>query len=85
MNRPPPDEIAVVSGLLRTSRYVGAILSSSVIAITFGESANDADLHTVVYVFADMGIIRHDSCARRSSALLDSKVSTPFSLRGGLD
>jgi MFS family permease len=53
----PRDEIAVASGLLRTSSYVGAIFSSSVTTLAFGESATDGGLHTVAYVFAAMGIV----------------------------
>jgi MFS family permease len=53
----PADEIAVASGLLRTSGYIGAIFSSSVIALTFGEAATDGGLHTIAYVFAGTGII----------------------------
>ena len=53
----PPDEIAVASGLLRTSGYIGAIFSSSVIALTFGESATDGGLHIIAYVFAGIGIV----------------------------
>jgi MFS family permease len=53
----PPAEIAVASGLLRTSSYIGAIFASSVITLAFAHSATDSGLHTVAYVFAGMGII----------------------------
>lgn len=53
----PSNDIAVASGLLRTSGYIGAIFSSSVIALTFGETATDGGLHTIAYVFAGMGVV----------------------------
>jgi predicted MFS family arabinose efflux permease len=51
------DEIAVAAGLYRTSSYIGAIFSSSLIGITFGSSATDAGLHAVAWVLAGIGAI----------------------------
>lgn len=51
------DEIAVAAGLYRTSSYIGAIFSSSLIGITFGSSATDAGLHAVAWVLAGIGVI----------------------------
>ncbi|WP_052397762.1 MFS transporter [Streptomyces sp. NRRL F-5123] len=53
----PADEIAVASGLYRTFAYVGAIFSSSLIAIAFGHAATDAGLHGVSYVIAGIGVL----------------------------
>jgi MFS family permease len=52
----PAGEIAVASGLYRTFAYIGAIFSSSLIGITFGEAATDAGLHTLAWVMAGIGI-----------------------------
>lgn len=53
----PADEIAVASGLYRTFAYVGAIFSSSLIAIAFGHAATDSGLHEVSYVIAGIGVL----------------------------
>lgn len=53
----PADEIAVASGLYRTSTYFGAIFSSSLISIAFGDSATDVGLHEVSYVIAGIGVL----------------------------
>ena len=53
----PANEIAVASGLLRTSGYIGAIFASSAIALTFGNTATDAGLHTIAYIFGAAGLI----------------------------
>jgi len=42
--------MGVASGLLRTAGYIGAMLASSLIAITFTGGANDAALHTMALV-----------------------------------
>jgi len=52
----PAGEIAVASGLYRTFAYIGAIFSSSLIGITFGEAATDAGLHTLAWVMAGIGV-----------------------------
>lgn len=53
----PADEIAVASGLYRTFAYFGAIFSSSLIAIAFGDEATDSGLHGVSYVIAGIGVL----------------------------
>ncbi|MFH5877578.1 MFS transporter [Arthrobacter sp. NA-172] len=50
-------EIAVASGLLRTSMYLGAIGSSSLIGIAFGPSATDAGFHTLAWVLIAIGAV----------------------------
>ena len=53
----PAAEIAVASGLYRTSNYVGAIFSSSLIGITFGKAATDAGLHALAWVLVGIGVV----------------------------
>jgi predicted MFS family arabinose efflux permease len=53
----PADEIAVGAGLLRTSSYIGAIFSSSLIGIVFGSNATDNGLHTLAWVLGGIGVI----------------------------
>ena len=66
----PAAEIAVASGLYRTSSYIGAIFSSSLIGITFGKAATDAGLHTLAFVLVGIGL------AVAVLALLDRRL--PF-------
>jgi len=51
----PAHDIAVASGLLRTSTYVGAIFSASLVALTFGEQTSNAGLHALAWVFVAVG------------------------------
>lgn len=53
----PASEIAVASGLYRTSSYVGAIFSSSIIGITFGNTTTDAGLHSLAWVLIGIGAV----------------------------
>jgi MFS family permease len=53
----PASEIAVASGLYRTFSYIGAIFSSSLIGITFGNAAADAGLHTLAWVLVGIGAV----------------------------
>jgi MFS family permease len=52
----PAAQIAVAAGLLRTSMYIGAIFSSSLIGITFGASATDAGFHLLALFLGAIGI-----------------------------
>ncbi len=51
------DEIAVAAGLYRTSSYIGAIFSSSIIGITFGKAATDAGLHSLAWILGGLGVV----------------------------
>ncbi|WP_327291241.1 MFS transporter [Streptomyces sp. NBC_01198] len=53
----PAAEIAVASGLYRTFAYFGAIFSSSLIAIAFGNAATDAGFHAVSFVMVGIGVL----------------------------
>jgi MFS family permease len=53
----PPEEIAVASGLLRTATYIGAIFSSSLIAIAFGARATDTGLHRLAWGIVGIGVV----------------------------
>lgn len=44
------NSMGVASGLLRTAGYIGAMLASSLIAITFGGGAHDAALHRLALI-----------------------------------
>lgn len=46
----PPESSGVAAGLFQTSRYVGAILSTSVLGVVFASSIDDARLHQVGWV-----------------------------------
>ena len=52
----PAGDIAVASGLLRTSTYIGAIFSSSLIGITFGPAATDAGFHSLAWGLVGIGL-----------------------------
>ena len=52
----PGDQVAVASGLFRTFAYLGAIFSSSLIALTFGPAVTDAGLHSIAWVILGLGV-----------------------------
>ena len=49
--------MGVASGLLRTAGYIGAMLASSLIAITFSGGADDAALHTMAAVLVGLAAL----------------------------
>ena len=49
--------MGVASGLLRTAGYIGAMLASSLIAITFSAGATDSALHTMAFVLILLAIL----------------------------
>ncbi|MFJ4678071.1 MFS transporter [Kitasatospora sp. NPDC088783] len=51
------DDIAVASGLFRTFGYIGAIFSSSVISLAFGDRVTDAGFHHMGWVVAALGAL----------------------------
>lgn len=51
----PAEQIAVASGLYRTSLYLGAIFSASLIGIVFGPRPTDAGLHALAWVQLALG------------------------------
>ena len=53
----PAEEIGTAAGLLRSSGYLGAILSAGVISVTFGAQPTDAGLHLQGWVIAALGAI----------------------------
>ncbi|MDM4761748.1 MFS transporter [Galbitalea sp. SE-J8] len=53
----PPDQIGVASGLLRTFMYVGAIFSSSLLAIAYGDRATDAGFHALSLALVGAGAV----------------------------
>lgn len=53
----PASEVAVASGLFRTFNYVGAIFSSSIIAVSFGSRATDAGLHNLGWGLVLIGAV----------------------------
>jgi MFS family permease len=52
----PAEQIAVASGLYRTASYLGAIFSSSVIALTFGDRVTDGGFHALAWVVVGIGV-----------------------------
>ncbi|NUP29081.1 MAG: MFS transporter [Nocardia sp.] len=53
----PAADVAVASGLFRTFAYLGAIFSSSLIALTFGSATTDTGLHTVGVIMLILGAV----------------------------
>lgn len=52
----PADTIATASGLYRTAGYVGAIFSSSIIALSFGARVSDGGFHLLAAVVLAIGV-----------------------------
>lgn len=46
----PAENVGVAAGLMRTFMYLGAILSSGLISVSFGENATDEGLHAIAVV-----------------------------------
>jgi MFS family permease len=65
-----PSQIGVASGLLRTAGYVGAMLASSLIAITFsGGISGDHPLHLLATILIAIAIVLVVVAALRAASL----------------
>jgi MFS family permease len=53
----PAEAVGVAAGLMRTFTYLGAVLSSSLISLSFGEPATDGGLHTIIYALLGLGVV----------------------------
>jgi MFS family permease len=52
-----PEDTGVAAGLLRTSGYVGAIASGSIISVVFRDGASDRGLHEIGYVLVPVTML----------------------------
>ncbi|GAA4523976.1 MFS transporter [Amycolatopsis samaneae] len=70
----PADRIGTLSGLFRTAQYIGALASTSVLAVTFGGQATDAGLGglAVVLTVAAAALVSV-TAADRSLRALDTR------------
>jgi MFS family permease len=53
----PGDQVGIAAGLLRTFMYLGAILSASLISITYRQQATDAGLHSLAAVLTVASVV----------------------------
>lgn len=53
----PPEVMGTASGLFQTARYIGSILSSSVIGVLFGEAVNTSGLHAISWVMVVLSVL----------------------------
>ena len=65
----PADSTGTAAGMLRTSMYLGAIASASLISLSFGHAATDAGLH-------HLAVILTAAAALLAATLADRKLAT---------
>ncbi|PWI20476.1 MFS transporter [Streptomyces sp. Act143] len=53
----PAEAVGVAAGLMRTFTYLGAVLSSSLISLSFGDRATDGGLHTITVALLGLGVV----------------------------
>jgi len=53
----PAENVGVAAGLMRTFMYLGAILSSGLISVSFGDNATDAGLHSIVVALIALALV----------------------------
>jgi predicted MFS family arabinose efflux permease len=53
----PADQMGAVGGQFQTFRYVGAILSTALLGIVFGQAATSAGLHTLAIALAAISVL----------------------------
>lgn len=53
----PAEAVGVAAGLMRTFTYLGAVLSSSLISLSYGDRATDSGLHTVIFALIGLGVL----------------------------
>ncbi|MDF2720504.1 MAG: transporter [Paenibacillus sp.] len=64
------EETGVASGLFMTSRFIGTILSSSLLAALFGKNITTDHLHSMAWVCAGLGVLMHLMTLRMPSKRL---------------
>ncbi len=63
-----PQRIGAAAGLFQTFRYVGAVLSTSLIGIVFAGGVDTAGLHALALVLAGLSVLVLVASARRRAA-----------------
>ncbi|AEW98577.1 MFS transporter [Streptantibioticus cattleyicolor] len=53
----PPEQTGTAAGLFRTAQYIGAIASSSLISLFYGERATTGGLHTIGMVLGALSVL----------------------------
>ncbi|KNB52412.1 MFS transporter [Streptomyces caatingaensis] len=53
----PPAHTGTAAGLFRTAQYVGAVASTSLIGLVYGERATTGGLHTAATVLCGLGVL----------------------------
>ena len=53
----PPGALGTASGLSRTAQYIGAVLASTAIALSFGDTASDAGLDVLATVCTALAVV----------------------------
>jgi MFS family permease len=53
----PAEQMGTASGLFRTAQYLGAIASSTLIALCFGPHASSAGLHNLAFALTGIGVV----------------------------
>jgi len=53
----PVKEMGAAAGLFQIFRYVGSILSTSLLGLVFGRGVASAGLHTIALAIADVSVI----------------------------
>ena len=67
----PADSTGTAAGMLRTFMYLGAIVSASLISLSFGPAATDAGLHRLAV------ILTAAATALLAASLADRKPASP--------
>jgi hypothetical protein len=75
------EQIGTTSGLLRTSTYLGTIVSSSLVGLSFGNTANDAGLHILSFALAGLSglLLLTTAVSRRLPAHTPAPPTDPAS------
>ncbi|GAA3586888.1 MFS transporter [Amycolatopsis ultiminotia] len=73
------EEVGVAAGLLRTFGYIGAIFSSSVISLSFGDHVTDSGFHRMGWVVLALGALTV------LATLLDRTIPTTVAQDNGPD
>jgi MFS family permease len=57
------EEVGVAAGLFRTFGYIGAIFSSSVISLSFGDHVTDTGFHRMGWIVLSLGVVTTSATA----------------------
>jgi sugar phosphate permease len=53
----PAEQLGTATGLTRTAQYVGAMVATSVVGLSYADGVADTGLHILAWAFSGVGVL----------------------------